>query len=130
MLAADESLKFNVRLRANTDVSEFRLSATIFKLDGTPVGSWFSNTLPGLEKCSDVEYQVELAAHALAPGKYYVGIATGRGDYRTGHIDYDIILQVLHFEVRPPEGELGMVGHWATGWGAIIFKTPVITRMN
>jgi lipopolysaccharide transport system ATP-binding protein len=130
IIGANESIRLRFGLRANAQVAEFRLSATIFRVDGVPVGSWFTDHIIAPSRGEEAEYDVQVMKHSLAPGKYYFGISTGRGNHRTGHVDFDTILNVLHFEVRPPEGDCGTVAIWSSSWGPIVFATPPIKRID
>jgi hypothetical protein len=58
----------------------------------------------------------------LAPGRYHVGIAVGTGDYSTGLSEFDIVLDVCHFEVLPLEGDGGTLATWSPTWGSVQFE--------
>ena len=66
--------------------------------------------------------RVTLPTPRLAPGAYYCGLAVGTGDHTTGVSDFDVVLDTLHFEVRPLEGDDSTVSSWLRGWGSIIFN--------
>ena len=123
-------LRLRFRLRANVSVPRFRLGGTVFRVDGLPVGSWFTEHTAGLSKGEEADYTVHASGLSFAPGKYYLGASTGRGDHLTGHVDFDVILNILNFEVWPPEGDGGTVAHWPPGWGSVVFQPPAIKRAD
>jgi lipopolysaccharide transport system ATP-binding protein len=130
MLEANQDLVIVVTLKGNADVHKFRLSMTIFGADGSPVGSTFGreNLSIRREKYSTVEFR--LPNPRLAPGAYYCGMAVGSGDHTTGHTDFDVILNILHFEVLAPEGVGGTRAYWTPSWGMVLFPEAVTGEIN
>jgi lipopolysaccharide transport system ATP-binding protein len=133
LFAFHEDFSFIAKVRALEDFDRLRFSITIFMADGTPVGNSFGPDHPGL-RCGDVvEVSLSLSNLRLAPGHYYCGVGVGRGDNKTGHVDYDVVLDTLSFEVSPEEGEDGTVAFWTRNWGSIVFPELLqrnYTRLN
>jgi lipopolysaccharide transport system ATP-binding protein len=129
LIPADSEISFRIKVRANKAINNFRFSMTIFCIDGTPIGSLFSSDKQSLCKEEVATFCLKLRNPNLAPGKYYCGLATGKGNPLEGHIDFDIILDVLHFEVMPPEGVDGTIAYWVPWWGSIRFSEPVVSRV-
>jgi lipopolysaccharide transport system ATP-binding protein len=123
--AADADIEFFVRLRAEQTAPRFRISLTLFRNDCVPVGSVFSDGSLALAAGEERDFKVTIPNPRLAPGRYHVGISVGTGSNATGHRDYDILLDVLHFAVLPPAGEEGTQASWVAGWGAIRFPELV-----
>lgn len=123
--AMDEDFVFLARIRAAEEIARIRFSITIFDAEGNPVGSCFGREMSGLAKGDETEYEVTLPCPRLAPGRYYCGLAIGKGDNLTGHVDYDVVLDTMHFEVRPAEGADGTLSTWARNWGTIVFPELV-----
>jgi lipopolysaccharide transport system ATP-binding protein len=121
LFAFQEDFSFIARIRSLEDFARLRFSITIFMADGTPVGSSFSSERPGLRRGEAVEVSLSLGSLRLAPGHYYCGVGVGKGDNKTGHVDYDVVFDTLNFEVRPEEGEDGTVATWTRGWGSMVF---------
>jgi lipopolysaccharide transport system ATP-binding protein len=119
---ADEDFRFIIRVRAMRAVTEARVSMTIFSNDGTPVGSCFSACSLNVDAGEEVEVSVGLASPRLAPGAYYCGVAIGKGTHKTGHIDFDVVLETLNFEVCAAPGEEAPVSHWCHHWGRVVFN--------
>ena len=63
----------------------------------------------------------------LAPGNYHFALASGKGNDRHGLIDFDIIYDVLPFEVMPAQDD-GARASWAPNWGSIRFIQPSVDR--
>jgi lipopolysaccharide transport system ATP-binding protein len=130
ILAADQDLTILATLNGNESVHNFRLSMTIFSADGTPVGSTFGPENLSIQKGCRSVYQLRLGSLHLAPGSYYCGLAVGKGNHLSGHTDFDVILDVVHFEVLAPEGIAGTRSHWTPGWGAIRFPEPATGELH
>ena len=117
-----DRFEFIATVQAKERISRLRFSITIFSNDGTPVGSCFGNENISLKENSTSEINVSLDDHMLAPGKYYCGIAIGKGNNKTGHTDYDVVLDTMQFEIKPASGEENTISHWENNWGRIIFN--------
>jgi lipopolysaccharide transport system ATP-binding protein len=128
IFAADEDFRFIARMRAIESIARMRFSMTVFAANGTPVGSCFSPESTGLSAGEECEREVVLPRPQLAPGSYYCGVAVGKGDHQTGHLDYDVVLETLYFQVSPPAGTGGTVAHWTSSWGNIIFRDLQVTE--
>ena len=116
-----EPIGFTVRLRAQRDVKRMRISMTILAADGSPVGSSFSPETDGLAAEEERNVHVALCKAQLAPGSYFCGISVGRGNHRSTNVDYDVVTDVLFFEVQAEQTEGGSMASWSRGWGAISF---------
>ncbi len=118
----EEDFSFQATVRAKEDLSRLRFSMTIFTTDGQPVGSCFGPEQLTLAAGETARVQVTLPCPRLAPGHYHCGIGIGKGNHRTGHTDYDVVLDTLPFEAVPAEGDGGTVSQWTLSWGRIIFQ--------
>jgi len=128
LFQSTEDIRFCARLRGREEVRGFRLSFTVFRSDGTPVGSGFSKSDHCIRQDEVQDVELIIGNHNLAPGRYHLGVATGKGDARTGHFDFDVVLDVCHFEVLPPAGESDTVSYWTPGWGAVRFESVTTSR--
>jgi lipopolysaccharide transport system ATP-binding protein len=115
-----EDFEYIATIQAFEDIPRLRFSMTIFTLDNTPVGSCFGNDDLSLAAGHVAEVRVSLADARLAPGKYYCGLSIGKGDYLTGHVDFDVVLDTLPFEVCPQRGAEGTVSCWTRSWGPTV----------
>jgi lipopolysaccharide transport system ATP-binding protein len=117
--AADEDIAFSIRLKATRPAPRFRLSLTLFRSDGVSVASVFGPDSLSLSSDEERDFVITIPNPRLAPGRYHIGTSVGTGNHTTGHRDYDILMDVLHFEVTAPEGENGTQAVWPASWGAI-----------
>jgi lipopolysaccharide transport system ATP-binding protein len=125
-----EPIDFIVRLRAQRDVKRMRISMTIFTADGSPVGSCFSPETAGLAAHVEEEVHVVMSEVRLAPGSYFCAVSVGRGNHHTTNVDYDVVTEVLFFEVQPEETEHGSMASWTRGWGPISFPNLSVERSD
>lgn len=134
--SSDEDFVFLAKIIAHASMNGVRLSLTIFSADGNPVGSCFAPPSLTIESGRTHDVEVRLPCPRLAPGSYYCGLSVGTGNHLTGLNDYDVVLNTLHFDVRPPEGDGATVSVWPRGWGNIVFDplrlfetTPVVKKI-
>jgi lipopolysaccharide transport system ATP-binding protein len=123
IIPSGTAIPFTFRVRGRKSIPAFRISLTLFRATGEPVGSFFSRDDFHIQEGKESEVAVILKNHNLAPGNYYCGVATGTGNHATGHTDFDIVLKILPFEVLPPEGKNGVLSYWYSGWGPIRFDS-------
>ena len=121
IFSSDENFRFLAKIRAAEDVPQLRLSVTIFTAEGVPIGSCSGAERPGLARGKETEVEVSIPNSRLAPGHYHCGVSVGKGDHRTGQVDFDVIIDTLAFEVRAEEGADGTVSTWHRNWGSIVF---------
>lgn len=123
VFSSEETLKFTLRAQAKTMVSKLRVSLTVFAADGTPIGSGFSADNYRLDSSAETEFSVEVPHLSLAPGRYYLDVAIGLGSAAAGHRDYDVVQEVLGFEIAPLTNNDGVALQWPRGWGNIILPS-------
>src|SRR5882724_4702693 len=120
VFSPEENFHFVAKVRAPEDVPQIRFSMTVFTTEGAPVGTCFGAERPGLRCGEEVEFEISIPTPRFAPGHYCCGVSVGKGDYRTAQVDFDTVLDLLAFEVRPEEGDDGTVANWSRGWGPVI----------
>ncbi|NLF01277.1 MAG: ABC transporter ATP-binding protein, partial [Anaerolineales bacterium] len=109
---ADLPITFELLVHGRKPTPPFRMSATIFSLDGMPVGSFFAPEQMSVRPNEMCRYHVVLRNHHLTPGSYFCGAALGWGDPLVGHRDCDLLLQVAPFEVLPANSASGTMPNW------------------
>jgi lipopolysaccharide transport system ATP-binding protein len=129
LVPADGDLRLRFTVRGNTDVDRFRFSITIWQLDGTPVGNVFGPEIHAIRKGEVATFRMELSDLQLARGFYYCSLATGQGNHLEQRTEFDIIVDVLNFEVMGPLGADGVMSEWLSVWGPIRFKQPEVLRI-
>jgi lipopolysaccharide transport system ATP-binding protein len=130
MLPADSDLVVWVTIRGQRRVTDFRLSVVVLKLDDTPVGSAFGRESLSIDAGEDATFEFRLKGASLAPGSYVCGFGMGKGRPETGLSEFDVVLNVVHFQVLPPVGEHGVLSAWEVAWGTIRFPTPECERVS
>jgi lipopolysaccharide transport system ATP-binding protein len=126
----DADLTVIMTVRGNQDVDEFRFALTITSAVGYPVGSCAGAESLSLRKNEVASYRMVVPNPRLAPGHYYFDLAAGIGNERTGTREFDVVDQVLHFEVMAAAGQNETVSEWQKGWGAIRFSEPKTSRYS
>jgi lipopolysaccharide transport system ATP-binding protein len=122
VFAANEDFEFGIKIRARDDISRLRISMTIFAADAAPVGACFGPEFVSISAGETCDAKVIMPCPNLAPGRYFCGVSVGKGDHTSGHVDYDVVPETLHFEITPEEGEGGTVSAWSSRWGAVRFR--------
>ncbi len=117
-------LTINATVTSRIDTDRLRISGTIFQFDGVPVGSFFSDDTGSAKAGQTLRLSASLLSTNLAPGTYSFALALGHGTESTGHKDYDIVFDVLPFEISAISGVDGTIGAWPHAWGPIRFPTP------
>jgi lipopolysaccharide transport system ATP-binding protein len=126
----DEPVKFAAKLYAREAAQSVRISGTIFHAEGYPIGSFFSPSTASFNEGETKTMEVALHNLNLAPGRYSFGLATGTGNETTGHRDFDIVHEVLPFEISSLTGEAGTLGAWVPHWGSLRIATPGFTELS
>jgi lipopolysaccharide transport system ATP-binding protein len=130
MIEADRDIVVTLTLKANDDVPRFRLSMTVFGPDARPIGNTFGPENLSIRRGKYSRFEFRLLNHHLAPGSYYCAMGVGTGNHMTDRTEFDVILDVLHFEVLAPEGDKGTRSYWPSGWGAVCFEPPVTREIS
>lgn len=115
-----EDIKFVVRVRANNDLEIIRFSMTIYSITGSPMGSCFGPPCHKMRSGEECEIEITVPNPRLAPGSYSCGVAIGKGDNVAGYVNYDVVHDILYFNVRPQDGIGGTLACWEKSWGNLI----------
>jgi lipopolysaccharide transport system ATP-binding protein len=124
----NESVTFHSTIHARENVRDLRISGTVFHAEGYPVGSFFTDSSICIATGNECTYSTTLNNINLSPGTYSFGLSVGTGNETSGHRDFDIILEVLPFEVSALEGADGTIAAWSPNWGAIRFQNIEISK--
>jgi lipopolysaccharide transport system ATP-binding protein len=125
----EDDFSFIARVKALKDIDRLRFSMTIFNSNGVPVGSSFGPDGPGLQRGETVEALLTMSSPRLAPGQYHCGLGVGHGNHKTGHVDYDVVMDTLNFEVSPERSGEEVMATWTSGWGSISFPPIEMQRV-
>jgi lipopolysaccharide transport system ATP-binding protein len=121
-----ESIQYRVRVECKRAVDRFRVGMTVFAAGGSPVGTAFSPEVDRLATGEEREVSVSLPSVNLGPGSYFCTVTVGRGSPTTAFVDYDIVPNVLFFEVSPQETPAGTIALWYPQWGPVAFPDLTI----
>ena len=122
--ASQEPIVLTYRIKGNKDVDNFHVGGIILNFDDQPVGIYFGEDTISIKKGEEKEIEISIIDHNLGIGKYYINMGTGKGNHLTGVADYDIVNNVLNFEIDnfDESGALGFA-KWFPVWGNVLFKT-------
>jgi lipopolysaccharide transport system ATP-binding protein len=130
LVPPDGNLRLRLTVRGNVRIDSFRFSITLFQFDGTPVGNAFGPESHAIRRGEVATFLMELKDLRLARGRYYCALATGKGNHLSDRIEYDIILDVLYFEVMGPLRPDGVMSEWFSVWGPIRLGEPHVSRLT
>jgi lipopolysaccharide transport system ATP-binding protein len=128
LLEADDDVAVRVTVRGKLAVKNFVFGMTVYKQDGTPVGSSWDVSSHSVDRGEICDYDLRLRRPNLAPGLYYLalGISTPPGPRPPE--DLDVLVEVLHFEVLPAE-QSNAPAKWAPSWGSVRFQGLTATPL-
>lgn len=130
LIPGNANVSFLITVKGNESVEKFRFRVTVFRFDGTPIGSAFSLDRPSLCKNEIATYRLTFQNLSLAPGTYYCTIATGKGNHHDGYRDFDLVPDVLFFEILPLANVDGTMTRWLHNWGNVQFGAPSVRRIS
>lgn len=101
-MASNQPLVFEVRLRKNANVKEATIEVMFNNQADARMGSYISDYIDissyGLKE--EFTVQVKVLHHNLAKGLYRVCFNVGQTNVSLGRLDYDIVHNVLCFEIQ------------------------------
>ena len=130
VFASGESIKFKVTLFAREPVSGVRISGSVMHPEGYAVGTFWSGCHGDFTESGSRQFSVDLGDLKLSPGTYSLQLAVGTGNDVTGFRDFDLIREVLPFEMAASSGEDGMLATWHHSWGSVRFPTAEFTSLS
>ena len=130
LVPAEHDPAFLLTVHGNGDVERFRFSVTIFRADGIAVGNVFGEESLSLRAGDTVTFRLQLADLRLAPGMYHCALAAGQGDHLSERREFDVVRDVLHFQVLSDGEQAGIAGEWHPAWGSVRFPVPEVTRVD
>jgi lipopolysaccharide transport system ATP-binding protein len=119
-----EDLVMEVTAIANAGVPALRVSGTVSDGEGQPVGHFFTRDACPMNAGEERTFQVTFRNFFLAPGRYSFGLGLVEGTEITGYRDYDVVNEVLPFEVGAIRGDDGTLGVWYPSWGPVRMPAP------
>ena len=126
-LYSGEEIVAEVKMRRNErNIDKFTLEMMVYDVMGKRVGAYISPVTP----CGDNDEMtavIGLRNHNLAKGKYYLGFNVGLKTDKYEFIDYDIVFDVLSFNVKYLDSDRQEeIKLWRDDWGSIQFQDGFI----
>ena len=130
LIPPDGNICLQLTVRGNENIEKFRFGITILQLDGRPVGNVFGPEIHSIRKGEVATFRIELSDLRLARGQYCCALRSGKGNHLEGRTEFDIIFDVLYFEVMGPLTADGLMSEWVSTWGPVRFKKPKVARID
>ena len=121
-IASDEPLVFYLKIKVNNkDIKNFTLGLHFRNVEERCVGTYVSE-IREVPKDKD-QFNIKLVVnnHNLSRGRYSTRFNIGLKDLETGLRDYDVLYDVINFEVTEfTKGKV--ISLWLNNWGNIILQ--------
>src|SRR5579864_301763 len=130
LVPANADITLRITARGNDSVENFLFGLTVFRLDGTPVGSSWGSSFHSIARGETGSFGLALHQPHLAPGLYYLALGISKRQDQGTSEDLDVLLDVLQFEVLAPSDQDGAHARWATSWGSVRFMPLTATRLG
>ena len=127
-MATDESIKLKLTLhRNNVNIREFQAGLLINNESAQRVGTFTSSMISIPNDAVDFEILMELPNHNLGKGKFFLDFNMGIKDLSLGIRDYDVIKNVLSFEIKYQfKDKKREYVHWNKDWGSCCFNDGIV----
>jgi lipopolysaccharide transport system ATP-binding protein len=129
LVAADADIRLRLTVRGNESIESFFFGLTVFRLDGTPVGSSWGLPIDSIRKGEVSSFRLTLHQPRLAPGLYYLGLGVSRRMDPVTCEDLDVMLEVLHFETLAITNDGDARSRWVPSWGSVRFHGLEASRL-
>lgn len=123
--AMSKEILIGMNVKVNKWIPKFRVAGSIFNGEEIKVGTFFTEEealSPGSE---DVYLEVTLMNHNLAKGDYYFAFSVGSGNEEYGNVEFDIVYEVLNFEITHKLNMDTPINKWPKDWGNISFQSKL-----
>lgn len=127
-VSTDEPLELVVKVRRNNlSINETQIVVNIMDEQDVRLVNYVTLPLKFYEKKDYVDISLKLKYHGLPKGKYKIGFATGIKDYSLGSRNYDVVTDVLSFEVLYTKQHLKKEYYaWNKSWAKIVHEGECI----
>ncbi len=133
-IATDEPLKIRLTLKVNNlKKNEVRIKGMINANanTGNRVGCFFSKNFEVPRNTEPFDVEVTVQNHNLAKGIYSLDFNIGLGNPTTAFTDYDLVYNVLSFEVIYDDYKTKqLISKWAPFWGHGYFKQVEVEMLK
>jgi lipopolysaccharide transport system ATP-binding protein len=122
ILQFGETLKFMLETRANEELGELCIGASIFDISGSCVGTLITRETFSMKRNEVATLRLIVPNLNLAPGIYYAGFSIAHFDRDNFLHTFDTIIGTPFFKIIPnTRGDDG-VANWEAGWGSIVMS--------
>ncbi|RYG08260.1 MAG: ABC transporter ATP-binding protein, partial [Chitinophagaceae bacterium] len=121
--SSKQPLHFEFTLKANRSTENFRLAGSIYNQEGIRLGLFFGQEVLSLAETETKKIKFSIVNHNLSKGIYSLSFSTGRGSVETGNIEFDIVYDILRFEIAYTNDISTPIVKWENDWGNFIFQT-------
>ncbi|MCF8342336.1 MAG: ABC transporter ATP-binding protein [Chitinophagaceae bacterium] len=122
MYAVNEEIVLELKIKGNEDVDNFRFGYSIFGIDETNVGTFFSKNEFNIKKNEEKTIKIIVNNHQLAKGQYYFDFSVGVGNEIVGVKEFDYISKTIFFEILYIDSsKKEMILQWDKNWGKVNF---------
>lgn len=121
--ASLKPIKLKIELQINKEELQFRIAGSIFTNEDYKVGTFFTNTKDAAKITNSLTVDVDIVDHNLSKGSYYFAFSVGYGDEEVGNKEYDIVYEVLPFEITHKIDIESPINNWPKNWGNISFNS-------
>jgi lipopolysaccharide transport system ATP-binding protein len=126
--ASSEPIKILATLKCNQSINNYRIAGSIFSDEDIKIGTFFTNTFQNISEGKTIAVEIVVNSHNLAKGKYFFALSVGNGNEETGNVEYDIVYDVLGFEITHKKDLKSPIIKWPNDWGNISFQSKLILK--
>jgi lipopolysaccharide transport system ATP-binding protein len=121
-IVSDEPIVFNIKVKVNdTKVDKFTIGLHFTNIEDRCVGTFVSSIYKVPTNKTTFEIKLEVRNHNLSRGRYSTSFNIGLKDLETGLRDYDVLRDIINFEVTDfTRGK--PISLWFNAWGNIILQ--------
>lgn len=127
-MATDEALRIQIKMkRNNSKKEECQYSVIITDVNDVKILNNVSKKLPIPQDRDEYFVNINLHHLGLPKGRYKVHLAAGIKDFDTANVNYDIVFDVLSFEVKYlSQIQKNHYCSWERDWGIILHNQECI----
>jgi lipopolysaccharide transport system ATP-binding protein len=122
--ATNDPIRLRMKVMGLSGNRRFRVAGSVFTSEDTRIGVFFSKDYFEMSQDQERCIEFEIRNHNLSVGEYYLSLSIGTGDHTSGNIEFDILYEVFHFEIRSEmnNDDLSTIIKWNKDWGNILFS--------
>lgn len=129
-LTLDQPLSVLATIRGNRSVRPFAFTMGFSLANGFRVGGLFGPEVHAIERGEEATFRLTLSRLPLSPGSYRCWLAVTQSNDSGSHEDFDLVYDVLHFQVTPRPNAFSLRETWIPGWGPVRFDEPKVDRIK